>query len=554
MRRAYPAIAFVVALGAFIGLSASPHTGGDPSRDILIARDCVELGQCVGIGPPTTVEGLYQGVGWHVFVAGVWAVSPDLRALQWALWVALALACAGWTLAIQRRRRIHEALAAGALLLVWILVSGDTTRIWNSSLVPAFGVLATVGIWRMRDESSPALAIGAGFVIGWGAGVHLAMFALVPALVIVAARRHSWRHPSLAMLGLTAGVILSGPDAALSNAAFVSPKIALLAASGLAFAWILGTLARTRYAARIRDCPEVLQDTLTMGAIIAPWTLAALVLVARNHTIRTDYAHPIAAAATLGLAVAVSASAKRLVSESRTPALLCAAVLALAAITVRPARAEPGWSLDTLEAVAAHAYASRNHAAVRQRVQSPRCGQLIDGLAMFSTARSGPASSTTALAVLPATNGDDERLGSAMIRIEDAWVREIPSRVSWLGAEICIGELCQEWEPDPRELHAAGLAARAYPQAFPGARREGPVEWHIPIEAGDERVFSLPVEGCFEFVQERGRHETRRNDAGMLRVQGNLSCADTQFFPCIVESLPEEHALRGALREVGGRR
>ena len=37
----------------------------DSNRDLLIARDCYDLGRCDGHGPPTSFAGLFQGVLWN---------------------------------------------------------------------------------------------------------------------------------------------------------------------------------------------------------------------------------------------------------------------------------------------------------------------------------------------------------------------------------------------------------------------------------------------------------------------------------------------------------
>lgn len=527
---AFLLLAFVV-LYAWAG---PPHPGGDPGRDLLIARDCVELHQCALVGPKTTVGELHQGVVWHAFIVAVLFMGGDLWTLQIGVWLLMAGSVALWCAVVGALRSAREGIVAAALLLVLFMAGDEHTRIWNPSLLPLFAVVATASMWTMARSGRALLGAAVGLFVGLGVNVHVGFAVLLGPAVFLAARvpRAALCSASLGA-AFAIGAYAGGPLAAERNLRWALDAGAFWALLGaLTLCLGLGLWARRR---------TLPTDAALLGGILLPFAASAVGLASTGHAVRFDYFHPVLPALALAAAMAENAITRRAPERARN--VVAALALTGLVVTALTRPQSTGWPLRTLERLAPVVYAEMNHAEARRHVQGPRCAELVDGLAMFSPATNGEARASRAMLVVPSR-------GEAPPGTRDvggAFVRTLDSAIDWRGAEVChVGRerVCWNWQPDPRETDPLLLASRAYPHAHP-LRSVGPhqVEWNIPVQSA--RVLSLPPGDCWRFSD--GSTERRMERAGRVEVRADGECDDHSFFPCLVETRPEEEALRALL-------
>ncbi|MEM9067171.1 MAG: hypothetical protein AAGE52_01655 [Myxococcota bacterium] len=526
IRRGAPVLAMGFAFAILALWARSPDPDGDTVRDVLIARDCAELGQCALAGPSATVGDLDHGVVWHAVVSLVILTGGDLHVVQYAIWCSMALAVA-IVFAQRRGRGDLEAIAAALFYLAFLLVSEDHTRLWNPSLSPLAATVVSAGMSSLVGRADLKRVVATGFWAGLSVGVHVGLGTLGAGLIVLVAS-HRRLVPLIATFGAIAcGVVAGGPDAARNNALWIWDTAGAMAVvvpvAGTALAWAIG--------------PRLRREEVLGAVIVIPIVLAGLALWATDHFVRVDNFHGAFPAIAVGLGAASARLPRRWIVVPGVAAVL---------LVPRP-HVDERWDLTTVQRIAPVVYAHYRHADVKERVQAPRCRQLVDVLSLFSTPAQGPAEQDVALALLRPRG----LLPPGAIDLGQAYLRPLPSRVVWHGAKVCqMTEVPSCWGigPDPRELDPLQLSSRAYPQAHPLDNPEGEaLRWRIPLRRGNAAVVVLPPSDCLWEFADGARERTISADADTLELWLRQPCGDDAFFPCLVETLPAESELRAQL-------
>lgn len=135
-------VSLVVALLAVQGVCASHWiisyqiADDDAGQAVILARQCIELGQCEAKGPRTTLVPLSHGASWTRLIAYTLTHGGDLRAVQMAV---IGLLLGSGVVAFELLRR-HLSLPAASLSLLFyvqpIMAAADFPTFVNSNLLP----------------------------------------------------------------------------------------------------------------------------------------------------------------------------------------------------------------------------------------------------------------------------------------------------------------------------------------------------------------------------------------------------------------------------------
>ena len=211
----------------------------DSSRDLLMARDCYELGLCDSHGPPTSFAGLFQGVLWT-------------NALGLARWLGLLPAAIGVCLlgiySLVFAATLRWRGAQGLPLLAALLLAGSAAMmpvvLWSPTLFFPAMMLTTWLTLDWLDRPRWPLALGLGLL--WGVTLELYL-AAGPVLLATFALGLRARKPlqtlTLVALALAVGLLVS-PGAWLGTLAFIPLHPLRVLAVLLAFAALVGLAVR----------------------------------------------------------------------------------------------------------------------------------------------------------------------------------------------------------------------------------------------------------------------------------------------------------------------
>ncbi len=211
----------------------------DSSRDLLIARDCYELGRCDGHGPPTSFTGLFQGVLWN-------------NALGLLRWLGLSpkgigLAIAGiYALVLGATMRWHRSADGPALWL--LLLAGAIAMmpvvLWSPTLFFPAMILTT---WLTLDwlaQPRWPLALGLGLLWGVTLDLYLAAGPVLLATIALGLRaRKPVQTLAIVAIALFVGLAVS-PGAWTGTLAFIPLHPLRVLAVLLAFAGMLALAIR----------------------------------------------------------------------------------------------------------------------------------------------------------------------------------------------------------------------------------------------------------------------------------------------------------------------
>lgn len=577
---------------ALLAARATPVVAdGDHARDLLFARDCVELGRCALRAAPTTLAGVWQGSLWIGLVALGRALRLSLAAQQALVVASEALAVA---LVAHRLARLAgvRAAAVGALALTALLLPlEDAGLFWNPSPLGLPSALAVVALVRLAETGRARFAAVAGLAAGVAAAAHPVGLLLAPALALVpvlAARR---RALALA-LGLTAAAaplaLTTGPAlvAGMRRLELVGPRgLALTAALGGALA--AAVALRPRFARLSAAGRALVPSLVTIAAALAG--LAWLSLGAR-HSVATYYAAPALPAAALALGQAGGWLLERAPLRPAHPALALAALLLVSRdARRRSTHFDARFRLDDAPVVAARVLAGgARWDDVRLAIEGPRCDAAARMLSVAAPApagdpnEAGPARPWILLRLPAADAGRALAAGLETRSLPGgaiAALRPLASALDRDAARACFAggvgpEGCVPVLPDPSEHIGPErflFERRDYPEAWVhehgGAYR---LSYEVPLRAraGAVRLdlfVPAPARCGWQVARVEGAGDPgplpattvvlAPGDGGRLVLAREVDPArcpdepDDHLPPCLLESAPEDAALR-ALAEV----
>src|SRR5205823_222376 len=135
-------------------------------RDLMLARDCADLGVCHTLGPMTSVQGFYQGGGWIALLSVIRYFGGDQLAAMRVIMVEFAFAIA--TIFVVSRHWISTSVAwAAAAFALGALCATDAYYLLTNptgAVLPA--VLCTAALFLYGLSASRPLIAFAGLCLG----------------------------------------------------------------------------------------------------------------------------------------------------------------------------------------------------------------------------------------------------------------------------------------------------------------------------------------------------------------------------------------------------
>ena len=152
----------------------------DGVRDQLLARDCVELGQCALIGAPTSVPGFHQGAVWLDLLIAVRLAGGDQASARAAVLGLLAIGAG--TVCVIVWRWLQPALALPAALILVAALSLDPypSLLINPSASAFPDILTAAGLLCYGLSGQLRYLILAAFALGLAINVHVGSLSLIP--------------------------------------------------------------------------------------------------------------------------------------------------------------------------------------------------------------------------------------------------------------------------------------------------------------------------------------------------------------------------------------
>ena len=211
----------------------------DSNRDLLIARDCYDLGRCDGHGPPTSFTGLYQGVLWNNALGLMrWlGATPKAIGLGIAWLYALVFAASARWAQGRNPRALWLLLLAGSLASMPVVL-------WSPTLFFPAMMLTTWLTLDWLERPRWPLALGLGLLWGVTLDLYLAGGPVLLATVALGVRaRKPLQALAIVVLALLVGVAVS-PGAWLGTLTFIPEHPIRVAMVVLAFAAMLVVAVR----------------------------------------------------------------------------------------------------------------------------------------------------------------------------------------------------------------------------------------------------------------------------------------------------------------------
>lgn len=588
-RRLVVAAVTLVSLVWLLLVARAPDLIADTARDLLLARDCSELGHCLTVGAKTSVDGFYQGGAWVQWIAALQFFSGAVFVVQAAVIALQVLSCSVLCLILSRHFSLFVSALAALLWLAVLCYLGDHSLLWNHSGMALPAVLADGALLVFVSTRRPLALSVAAFWTGFGMGFHMEcaiLFPVVVAFAVLAARRPWLALPAM-LSAFLLGLLPTSLEATRANLVFLAHSHAgiplLLGAAALV---AVATLLRGRFL-RARQRTQV---AWLAGAIVVPPAAVLGWLGLRGHLVAMRYLYTALPAAAAVAAAAIHRACRAAARRSGRPALegLLAGALASGLLFVGgmagPETPQPNvWTEDDAKMIAARLDASGySYDAARWHLQGPYAWELITVLAAYLPPPRTPPlplEKPDLLLLRPAPS--NVQIGSLLHpgSRPPLYVRSIRPWLRITRGRVCILPIQSDRNTEPRcsELatHIEGpdgfrFRARSYPRLFDSEAKPPYRErFVIPIspEGRDQRRFIHLIDRslrCRWRVTRVGgvRYQARlpardvvveRGERGSLTVERRVdpaSCpgqVERYMRPSIAETHPAETRLRRAL-------
>ena len=434
----------------------------DSTRDLLIARDCAELGHCAAAGATTSLANLRQGALWTNLLAAARLAGLSPAAVHHLLLVLHGLA-AGVAVGVTRRWQVAPLLLLGSL---WVM----PPTLWNPVLMFPFAVLGVLA-WQ---QQVPLLA---GLLLGVAADTHPVAGLVAVSVVGHELGRGQWRVAAKTAFAALLVVALASPWALVGDVVAVGQRPLLLVGLGLV-AVVAGVVGR------LRPGPLGLGLWLTLVVALGPLVL--------HHNPALRYA----VVALPLLALALAQWSNQSAGNWLPAAAVAAAVLAFA---WRPAYNKPdrlSWTYADAQALAGvmtqHGI-GWPHALLR--VQASGGQDLAQAVAIWLPVQPQTANNqVVAVAEVP-SRGQPLPAPPLWTGLPQRFVFPLESRLDWSAATFCFQDACTSVDAS-RAPQAVGntFADRARPEAIAlpaGAPATGPFVLRLPVRPGPQRTVRL---------------------------------------------------------------
>lgn len=581
-RRAAPFACVTAAAFVLLAVSARvPPIDGDPARDLLFARDCIDLGACSTIGPTTSLLHFCQGANWIDLISTVRLLGGSVRALQWTVITVQALGC-GLLFAFARRivSPLVASLSAGVFVVV-LCSLGDDTLLWNHSLLALIVVVASgamlVGV---QTERSAAMWIAA-FWTGVGIGTHVQCAELLLAVVVgsVLFPARPWRTLQGTLVAVSLPLVVLSWGAVEANVAvLVNTGAGAVAVGGLAVLVVLARLVARRYAALgSRGKCLVLAALLLLPAL--PGTVWVRTV---GHSTSLHYYYPMLPAVALLAGAGLEALAVRISPAFGRTWLIAGAALGVLAssVSLRFVNHKRDWTAPDARALTkylvSHGYSYRDAAL---HLQSPDVWSALTAISVFMPPprASKPAESPPDLFVWRPAPGDPRLAGGVYLRTNSGDVLFVHESRDWLSVEG--GRVCRVRPGRAAACRRLVLRSDERVAGFRFEHRSYPRLYRLPVVRPYETRITFPLhprgrrarvfqvleddELCpWRFVAVHGARVAESLPAERITIEPNRSggevtiareyrseCRelDTEFRPSVLEVPPSQIALLDAV-------
>lgn len=450
-----------LALAAAVGLwltASAPPLHPDTTRDLLLARDCLRSGVC--LGPSTSFGDLDQHGGWTRLLAGLRGLGLGPVGIHGVLIAANALGAGLLAYVAARRLALPFAALAAALAFSWLVWCSGFPILWNPTLSPLAHALLIAGALERRWWIAGLLGgLGAvGAIETHVAGV-VALAPLVLALRALADRPGRALAVAVGLFVLLE-LALSAPALATNLATPMARRVVLPAIVGaLGASLFVGGWLRRRFGDERRTLAVL---TLWVLGTTGPPLMAAM---AAGHFFTARYfvsaVAPAAGLVAVGLAWLAVRGWRRGVAS-----VLALLALGLSASPWAEAANRQYYDLAEVGAIADALEVERDYPRVRLSLRGPLADLLGEGLAVWAGSPAfDPVVGAPTVRVVRV--GDPELLpaGWRAVPLPGGATAGVSELRSWLRPEVA--EVCLTSEPEPACL----TLSRETWRAFGGERR-----------------------------------------------------------------------------------
>jgi len=390
-------LACLVAVATFAWLDwAHPafFVTDDALRDVLMARDCAELGQCHAVGPNTSMPGFYHGVLWLDLLTAIHLLGGDSETARGVVLALLATSSA--TLFIVVWRWLGAFLAPPAAVLFALLLAADSTpaALVNPSAAVFPDLLTAAALLCLALSGRRRFLWIAAFSLGLAINLHFSSVSLSISLLFVIVLAGASARDLVVAVAVPLLVTVATSSASLRANFTAADELGLLLPALLGATMLIAAaqVARLPFARASRTT----RAWVTGAALVLPFAAASAALVASGHHYTIAYLHPILAPlAVIGSAVACApfALAGRRWWQIRwiPTAILAVAIVAEHQSLARqfaPARQVALWSLADAAALSrAVEQLGWSYDDLVYRVQGHECRELLVQMSVFSPPR-----------------------------------------------------------------------------------------------------------------------------------------------------------------------
>jgi len=498
----------LLSLAWLLLVSGPPDLIADTARDLLMARDCSELGHCLTVGAKTSLDGFYQGGAWLQSIALLQSISAGIRTIQAAVIALEVLSCAFLYVFLSRWTSSFVSALAALIWLSALCYLGDHSLLWNHSGVALPVVLADGALLLFVTTRRTLALCVAAFWTGLGMGFHVECAVLVPAEVafaVLAARRPRVATPAM-LLAFLLALLPTSLEATRANLLFLAGSragVPLLV--GVAVLVVVAAAGRSRFL-KARGGTQL---AWLAAAIIVPPAAGLLWLELRGHLVALRYAY---AALPAAAAVAAVVLDRGFCSPSRRAigpgaAGLFAGALVSWLLWTSGSRAVLSrlWTGSEGKTIAARLDASGySYDAVRWHLQGPRAWELITVLAAYLPPPHSPQlplDKPDLLILRPPPAGSEPGSSLHPPGRPPLLVRSIRPWLDFTRGQVCIlparagrdtEPRCTKLATRPEKTAGFRFRSRSYPRLFDTTTKPPYIErFEIPVHpaGSDARRF-----------------------------------------------------------------